>query len=40
MLVTKELGDRFRRDALKKPKRLLKKYDHANVAGLAMRKIQ
>jgi sulfoacetaldehyde acetyltransferase len=32
MLVTKELGDPFRRDALKKPKRLLKKYQHTNVA--------
>jgi len=32
MLVTKELGDPFRRDALKKPKRLLKKYEHTNVA--------
>jgi sulfoacetaldehyde acetyltransferase len=32
MLVTKELGDPFRRDALKKPKRLLRKYEHTNVA--------
>ena len=32
MLVTKELGDPFRRDALKKPKRLLKKYEHTSVA--------
>ena len=32
MLVTKELGDPFRRDALKKPKRLLDKYKHTNVA--------
>ena len=32
MLVTKELGDPFRRDALKKPKRLLEKYKHTNVA--------
>jgi sulfoacetaldehyde acetyltransferase len=32
MLVTKELGDPFRRDALKIPRRLLKKYEHANVA--------
>ena len=30
--VTQELGDPFRRDALKKPKRLLKKYQHTNVA--------
>jgi sulfoacetaldehyde acetyltransferase len=30
--VTRELGDPFRRDALKKPKRLLKKYEHTNVA--------
>ena len=30
--VTKELGDPFRRDALKKPKRLLDKYKHTNVA--------
>ena len=27
-----ELGDPFRRDALKKPKRLLEKYKHTNVA--------
>jgi sulfoacetaldehyde acetyltransferase len=32
MLVTKELGDPFRRDALKKPRRLLEKYKHTNVA--------
>jgi sulfoacetaldehyde acetyltransferase len=32
MLVTKELGDPFRRDALKKPRRLLKKYEHTNAA--------
>ena len=32
MLVTKELGDPFRRDALKKPRRLLDKYKHTNVA--------
>ena len=31
MMVTKELGDPFRRDALKKPKRLLEKYEHTNV---------
>ena len=30
--VTMELGDPFRRDALKKPKRLLGKYKHTNVA--------
>ena len=30
--VTQELGDPFRRDALKKPKRLLEKYRHTNVA--------
>jgi sulfoacetaldehyde acetyltransferase len=30
--VTKELGDPFRRDALKKPMRLLEKYRHTNVA--------
>jgi sulfoacetaldehyde acetyltransferase len=30
--VTMELGDPFRRDALKKPKRLLDKYKHTNVA--------
>jgi sulfoacetaldehyde acetyltransferase len=32
MHVTKELGDPFRRDALKKPKRLLDKYKHTSVA--------
>jgi len=31
MLVTQELGDPFRRDALRKPKRLLEKYKHTNV---------
>ena len=31
MLVTKELGDPFRRDALSKPKRLLRKYAHYSV---------
>jgi sulfoacetaldehyde acetyltransferase len=31
MMVTQELGDPFRRDALKKPKRLLEKYVHTNV---------
>jgi len=30
--VTRELGDPFRRDALKKPKRLLKKYEAYSVA--------
>jgi sulfoacetaldehyde acetyltransferase len=30
--VTKELGDPFRRDALKKPKRMLDKYKHTTVA--------
>jgi sulfoacetaldehyde acetyltransferase len=32
MMCTMELGDPFRRDALKKPYRLLKKYAHTNVA--------
>jgi sulfoacetaldehyde acetyltransferase len=32
MMVTRELGDPFRRDALNKPRRLLKKYEHTNVA--------
>jgi sulfoacetaldehyde acetyltransferase len=32
MMVTRELGDPFRRDALKKPRRLLDKYAHTNVA--------
>jgi sulfoacetaldehyde acetyltransferase len=31
MMVTQELGDPFRRDALKKPRRLLEKYKHTNV---------
>ncbi len=31
VLVTQELGDPFRRDALKKPHRLLEKYKHTNV---------
>jgi sulfoacetaldehyde acetyltransferase len=31
-MVTQELGDPFRRDALKKPHRLLEKYAHTNVA--------
>src|SRR5262249_41015067 len=30
--VSMELGDPFRRDALKKPQRLLDKYKHTNVA--------
>ena len=33
VMVTQELGDPFRRDALKYPKRLLAKYAHTNVAG-------
>jgi sulfoacetaldehyde acetyltransferase len=32
VMVTQELGDPFRRDALKKPHRLLEKYAHTNVA--------
>ena len=32
VMVTQELGDPFRRDALKKPQRLLDKYKHTNVA--------
>lgn len=31
VMVTQELGDPFRRDALKKPQRLLAKYAHTNV---------
>jgi sulfoacetaldehyde acetyltransferase len=31
VMVTQELGDPFRRDALKKPQRLLQKYKHTNV---------
>ena len=31
VMVTQELGDPFRRDALKKPLRLLEKYKHTNV---------
>ena len=31
VMVTQELGDPFRRDALKKPHRLLEKYKHTNV---------
>jgi sulfoacetaldehyde acetyltransferase len=33
MEVTQELGDPFRRDALKYPQRLLEKYAHTNVEG-------
>jgi sulfoacetaldehyde acetyltransferase len=32
VMCTQELGDPFRRDALKKPQRLLEKYKHTNVA--------
>jgi len=32
VMLTRELGDPFRRDALKKPKRLLKKYEAYSVA--------
>ena len=32
IMATQELGDPFRRDALKKPHRLLEKYAHTNVA--------
>ena len=32
VMVTQELGDPFRRDALNKPQRLLDKYRHTNVA--------
>jgi len=31
IMATEELGDPFRRDALKKPKRILQKYRHTNV---------
>jgi sulfoacetaldehyde acetyltransferase len=31
VMVTQELGDPFRRDALKKPQRILEKYVHTNV---------
>ncbi len=31
VMVTQELGDPFRRDALKYPHRLLDKYKHTNV---------
>ncbi len=31
VMVTQELGDPFRHDALKKPHRLLEKYRHTNV---------
>ena len=33
VMVTQELGDPFRRDALKYPQRVLKKYQHTNVDG-------
>ena len=33
VMCTMELGDPFRRDALKFPQRVLKKYTHTNVAG-------
>ena len=32
IMATQELGDPFRRDALKKPRRILRKYAHTNVA--------
>jgi sulfoacetaldehyde acetyltransferase len=35
VMVTQELGDPFRRDALKYPHRLLEKYRHTNVAAPA-----
>jgi sulfoacetaldehyde acetyltransferase len=35
VMVTQELGDPFRRDALKYPKRLLEKYRHSNVEAPA-----
>jgi len=35
VMVTQELGDPFRRDALKYPKRLLEKYRHTNVEAPA-----
>ena len=31
VMVTQELGDPFRRDALKYPRRVLEKYRHTNV---------
>ena len=33
VMVTQELGDPFRRDALKYPNRLLDKYKHTNVTA-------
>jgi sulfoacetaldehyde acetyltransferase len=33
VMCTQELGDPFRRDALKLPQRVLEKYKHTNVAG-------
>jgi sulfoacetaldehyde acetyltransferase len=35
VMVTQELGDPFRRDALKHPRRLLEKYRHTNVEAPA-----
>jgi sulfoacetaldehyde acetyltransferase len=35
MMCTRELGDPFRRDALKKPRRLLAKYEHLNAPEFA-----
>ena len=35
VMVTQELGDPFRRDALKYPQRLLQKYKHTNVKAPA-----
>ena len=35
VMVTQELGDPFRRDALKNPNRLLDKYKHTNVKAPA-----
>jgi sulfoacetaldehyde acetyltransferase len=33
VMCTMELGDPFRRDALKYPERLLEKYRHTNVSA-------
>ncbi len=35
VMVTQELGDPFRRDALKYPQRVLDKYKHTNVKAPA-----
>jgi len=35
VMVTQELGDPFRRDALKYPHRMLDKYKHTNVMAPA-----